>query len=121
MRASVIFAPHFVHGASIRRSRNKVGARGEAGINTLQIRRGTQQFCAHNQKSSREGEVEEDRTNHIFERYMLVETAELIWVNTSRPADNHQEAVRCRRGSFATEKDCDEERRSAEVSNCLLY
>src|SRR5450759_2326398 len=32
MRASVIFAPHFVHGSSIRRSRNKVGTLGEAGM-----------------------------------------------------------------------------------------
>ena len=39
MRASVIFAPHFVHGASIRRSRNKVGTGGEAGMNALQNRR----------------------------------------------------------------------------------
>src|SRR5450759_2498113 len=39
MRASVIFAPHFVHGASIRRSRNKVGAWGETGMNAHHTRR----------------------------------------------------------------------------------
>src|SRR5665647_519041 len=59
MRASVIFAPHFVHGASIRRSRNKVGAGGEAGMNALQTKCGA------------------------TKKYMLVEIEELIWVNVS--------------------------------------
>jgi hypothetical protein len=58
MRASVIFPPHFVHGASIRRSRNKVGTGGEAGMDALQTKWGT-------------------------EMYMLVEIEELIWVNVS--------------------------------------
>src|SRR5665647_3922593 len=58
MRASVIFAPHFVHGASIRRSRNKVGAGGEASMNALQ-------------------------TKWSHQKYMLDQIEELIWVNVS--------------------------------------
>jgi hypothetical protein len=49
-----------VHGASIRRSRNKVGTGGEAGMNALQTKWGTR-------------------------KYMLVEIEELIWVNVSAP------------------------------------
>src|SRR5664279_4733109 len=60
MRASVILAPHFMHGASIRRSRNKVGTGGEAGMDALQTKWGT-------------------------EKYMLVEIEELIWVNVGTP------------------------------------